>query len=259
MDDTIRVAICFFGQPRLVEEGYQIISKVMQQAKHVDVFVHTWWDPSNIGGKYQRSPWRPITEKEITIKENTMEMIHELYHPTRMEYEVPQRFDREIERLESTYMYKNTPGAMKNNVYNTMSNLCSKYKVSNLFASYCNETNTRYDIVISSRFDMLCDIPLQLSSCKKDKIYTFPTVDRFYLTDFFLVFTSMDIFLKYSMVFQNATIIGESKDCMYLSNRFGIQFQYNTEELITLHLGLYYTEEMIRDMVIYTKDIPNFI
>ena len=61
------------------------------------------------------------------------------------------------------------------------------------------------------------------------------------------------------MVFQNATIIGESKDCMYLSNRFGIQFQYNTEELITLHLGLYYTEEMIRDMVIYTKDIPNFI
>jgi hypothetical protein len=259
MDDNIRIAICFFGQPRLVQEGYQIISKLIKQAKHVDVFVHTWWDPNNVGGQYQRSPWRSISEKEITIKENTIDMIRELYHPKRLEYEAPRQFNREIEILKETAMYKNTPDAMKHNLSNTMSNLCSKYTVSKLFASYCNETNTKYNIVISSRFDMLCDIHIDLLSCKTDKIYTFPTTNRFYLTDFFLIFTSMELFMHYSMVFQNCKTIGESADCLQLSNQFGVQFQYNIEELITLNLGLYYTEPRIRELVIFTKDIPNFI
>lgn len=256
---TKRVAICFYGQPRLVEKGYNAISKFIKNNHNcdIDIFVHTWWDDKLIGQLYKTSPWRNISQDELTIKENTIQTIVELYNPKCIVYESPKTFQNEIDEIRQLSIYKNDKDSFQSNIYNTLSNLYSKYAVSILLKTYMSKHNIQYDTVISTRFDILNDIYLDINKLDINKIYCRNVRPRFYFADCFIVFTNMDLFLKYSMTFVNIKKINDS--CGQFSKDMLILFSVNLEELLTLNMALYYETNEYIDMVIFTNDIPNFV
>jgi hypothetical protein len=257
-----RLALCFFGQPRLLEEGYPQLSafiKGHQDKYDIDIFVHTWWDVSMVGKLYKCSPWRNLTPKELTIREDTIDIIRRMYEPKRLEYEAPRDFSLEHTELMKTSFYQSSPGHITNNLPNTLSNLYSKYKVSELLNTYCEEMNQTYDVVVSSRFDMLRNVPLQIEDCLVNKIYGLLMAGRFIIVDHFLVFTNQQLFTEYSCTFKNIRTIIESERCAMGGPRLGMSVSLNLEELITFNMLLYHDVDTLYNIVILTYDIPNLI
>jgi hypothetical protein len=82
MNTKGKVALCLFGQPRFLEEGYTTLSKFIdgQRANYeIDVFVHVWWDASQVGTYYSHSRWRSIPHNGLIIRENTIQTIFYLW------------------------------------------------------------------------------------------------------------------------------------------------------------------------------------
>jgi hypothetical protein len=262
MDDIHRIAICFYGQPRSVEAGYNNISKFIAELTKthiVDIFVHTWWDSSLIGKSYPSSPWRHIAPDDLIIRENIIEIISELYKPIKICVESPKIFSDEILKIKKMDIYKNTPKNKQDNINNTLSNLYSKNKVADLLAEYCSETDTIYSGIISIRFDIFKPFLFDFVTHDKNKIYTLPVTGRFFLCDHLIIFTDINLFYNYSRTFNNIISINDSDICKEAARSFGIDMCVNIEELITLNLLLYYSKDHIMDTVQFCSDIPNFI
>ncbi len=256
-----KAAICLYGQPRLYNKGYNYISKFIEENSKeydIDIFIHTWWDTSVVGSYYKCSPWRNIQESDLIIDKDTINNLQKIYKPKVLLSEIPKTFNNDIAKLENTELFKNTPQNLQNNINNYISNLYSKYKVCMLFQDYCKNNNTEYDIIISSRFDILLDMNIKLDELISNKIYAYK-VNRFHLADHFIVFTNSDLFINYSNTYNNIGKINSSDECKLLSHNLNIDFKFNIEELITLNLGLYYSFETIINMVIFSDKINNFI
>ena len=44
----MKIALCFFGQPRFVKKGYEYYKKNLIDNHDVDVFIHTWFSVDNM-------------------------------------------------------------------------------------------------------------------------------------------------------------------------------------------------------------------
>lgn len=262
MEVKERIAICFYGQPRLIKKGYENISKFINKCSEmfeVDIFVHTWFSKNMIGKSYLHSSWRNITEDEIRINKDDIDTVINLYSPKSIEVDEPRLFTEEINKITNLYIYNNSNSSIKNNITNFLSNLYSKYRVSKLLFEYCSQNYCTYNKIISMRFDFLKTIPFDFNKSINDKIYTFPTNGRFYLCDHLIIFTNTNYYYNYSNTFNNIESINKSEECKQLCNNFNLQFILNMEEILTFNLGLYYKEEYIKLMVIFSNDIVNFI
>jgi hypothetical protein len=262
MEKSEKIAICLYGQPRLVEKGYKYISEFIDRTSkyyNVDIFIHTWWSKTIIGQLYSHSPWRNITTDELLIKENDIDIIKHLYGPTKILVEEPKCFDEEINTIKQLDIYKNSPENIKNNINNTLSNLYSKLKVAELLSDYCSKNNYIYKGVVSLRFDFLNYIPFDFKISENNKIYTKLVGDRFYLCDHLIIFTDINLFFNFSKTYTNILSINESSICKEIANSIGIKVIINIEELITFNLLLYYSKNELFNTIIFCNNIPNFI
>lgn len=253
------VAFCFYGQPRSLRKGYNVINKFMMDAcsdYNVHVYVHTWWDKSLVGQHYSTSPWRHIPPDETLITEDVIQTIINLYNPIQIEYESPKDFKDEIEEIKELDIFKNSPESIKNNIRNTLSNLYSKYKTSLLLKN----SNIDYDCIISLRFDILLPISVDLSNLISNKVYlAYTNSNRVYLSDHFIMFTNNEQFIQYSSTFCNIKQINDSSRCKDVASKCCIEFKCNIEELLTMNYGIYYITDEILSMIIQRKDLMTAI
>lgn len=158
----MKTAICFHGQPRFYDEMYYHIWRTLIEKYKADVFIHTYWSPSQVGGIYPVRVRQAFNEEDIKVKENAIENIKSLYNPISIEYDW---YDSSKINKHQTNYYQ----------YYT------QYAVKNLKCKYENTFGFKYDMVIRTRFDFACrrtDYDLDLSflwvpdTCPNAGLYT---------------------------------------------------------------------------------------
>ena len=70
----VRVAYCFYGQPRRVEEGYTTVESLIRRHPDVqfDFFYHTWYDSSK--PKENDDSWVSSIAKEEAAKNKKIQV-----------------------------------------------------------------------------------------------------------------------------------------------------------------------------------------
>ena len=155
----MKVALCWSGQPRVIDIGYQKLKNALLDHNDVDVFVHTWFDDENL------STESVIPGREgHQINPHAIDQIIHLYKPKAISVEKPKTWNRQFEYPQKTFEKAHTwaleiPGdnpIEKATGYLDNTTHCMWYSIlmSNITKErYATESNTHYDWVIRNRFD----------------------------------------------------------------------------------------------------------
>lgn len=262
----MQIAICLYGQPRDYNYGYNLINNFMKinNDNTYDIFFHCWIDDNII---FDHSPWRKVDIKTLIIQ-NQNEIKNEilqLYKPTSYEYEKPldknnDKLLTDLEYIKSSLAYHNMLyNKLKcNNIYNTLSQIYSRNKVKDIFEKYIINTDSKYDMVISTRFDGF-DFPinLKLSNIQKNKIYVSSCHrPRYILPDNFLIIP-IHIYLNWFNLYKNIKNIINNKEIEEKINNINERLEFNIEEYLLANY-LYYGYD-IRDVLFINYSIKNDI
>ena len=175
----MKVALCLYGQPRRLYQGYENIKKNILDIFKPDVFYHTWdsKDP------YDISPWHL---QDSTPLDN-IDKVKLLYNPISYAVEIPRKF--EINTTSLGYKKSQHP----NNSNNIYSQVHSRQMVRNLLFEYTKEEE-KYDLVIATRFDI---DDRQITNTDNTKIHFSQThMNRPYIFDDNIVVMNQQDFLN---------------------------------------------------------------
>jgi hypothetical protein len=248
----MKIAWCFYGQPRNLQEGYNNIKNYISNEKiNVDFFCHAWY---NNNKDISQSPWAKKRNNNIYIHETHMKNIIELYSPKKFLFEHEQEFN--IECLKNTLLLNNTTN---NNGNNVLSACYSTQIVIKLLLDYCKEIKQEYDIVYISRYDFLKPITLKPVNINTNYIYS-TNIHKIYERELIspaLLCGGMDIML--SLLLDIYDIIFEIKndynlDKILKQDKYKCKLYLNHEEIFLSNI----IQKNIVN-IIYTKDIPNFM
>jgi hypothetical protein len=158
-----KIALLFSGQPRTIKysrnsKSYQSIKYCLLDKYDCDVFCHTWIAPSEI--KMNVGPWSDLNS--FSCEGNELEIIKDLYNPKIFEYDEP---------LDETKIkiFKNV--ANEKAPYNYNSLYYSMKRCFELFETYCNKNNMKYDVIIRIRFDTIVSRLFNLNDIQNNTIY----------------------------------------------------------------------------------------
>lgn len=228
----MRIAFCFYGQPRNYMKGYDNINTFIlnQENLSVDFFFHAWI--LNKDMLYPTSPWRNIPIETLLYNENTVNDLINLYKPVLCEVEEQiQTFDENI--YANTIAYNNIVCSSKrNNINNTLSQMYSRNKVRNLVNRYIHTSQTIYDTIIICRFDYSDKIELQLHNL--DLSYTYVSdfhYPRKITPDNFII-TPPSIFFEWFNIFENLYKVLNNNDLNILVKNYNEELEINPEVLI---------------------------
>jgi hypothetical protein len=258
----MKVAFCLYGQPRMLEEGYKYIQAFMNNNKDIefDFFYHTWYiEPTD--GKtiyYDGAPWRNTPSNELIIKKNVINRINELYKPKAGYYENPRYFDNSI--VSPSLIYEKTINTCSekviNNISNTLSCIYTCQKVRDILFDSIKKNNIKYDFVISSRFDFLNNVNINLYTLDSSKLYTssmHSPRDIIAGANFYI--SNVDIFLNFFNMYNNIDVLKNNESMFNEMIFFKEVLIINVEQLITANY-LYYYKNF--DNIIKTNLISNF-
>lgn len=127
----MKIALCFSGQLRSFEKGYEYYKRNLLDHYDVDVYIHSW------------TPGNPEIVK--------------LYNPKNVLFSTPL-----LENVNNKYT--NTPNPQKFPPNNTYSMLYSMYMVSKML-------KTKYDWVIKSRTDYALNVQIPFDKLDNTKLY----------------------------------------------------------------------------------------
>jgi hypothetical protein len=185
----MKIALLFAGQPRYLDEGYELLYDKILSKYDADCFVHTWWDEELSGKKLEFYPTLTYN-RTYFYKKNVLETIMSLYKPKAMMYQKQKDFK----------IFPANYGL--GNAISPYSQAFSVMKVNELKNQYSTSSNTSYDLVIRCRFD--CDL-IKFNINLEEYIETpfihtkvgFHSQDNYeYITDQFAISSSnvMDIY-----------------------------------------------------------------
>jgi len=184
----MKIALCFYGQPRSFEDGFKSIYEHILSKYDTDVFAHMWWSEDDI------NKILPGTHVDYTPTVDMPKKFKDLYHPK----------DLCIEKgiYHTTKKIYNYPDfKSKSNAYNSnVSRFKSTKKVIELKNHYELLNDFKYDFIVCTRTDVnILKFP-DLEKLEKDKIYT--TIDHqsdYSFNDFLWIFSEKHgIFLDMS-------------------------------------------------------------
>jgi hypothetical protein len=203
----MRIAICFSGQPRYIEEGFFYVKKnILDKYENVDVFVHSWWSSEYINKGFIGTN----VKRDCFYESDTVEKIKKYYNPIDCIFEKQIHFD-----INHNINYgKQNPLAVYSMFY-------SIYKSNQLKSEYESKNNFKYDLVIRCRFDIVINY-FDLNLSDKDK-YIFVGGEHHHggqsgiPNDQFAISSSQNMDL-YSSVYKN--IFDYSKDNHFYDRDF---------------------------------------
>lgn len=146
----MRVALCLYGQPRKLEQGYKYIKEQIIDVFEPDVFLHTWDSKED----YRVSPWRyPISATPL----QNINDIYQMYKPLSSLIEPARIFDVDT----SLPGYLKASPAQQRNASNILSQIHSRQMVRDILFAYTRDNNITYDFIIATRFDIkIQELPL---------------------------------------------------------------------------------------------------
>lgn len=164
----MKIALCFSGQPRSLEEGYIYHEKNLLALNHnLDVFIHTWYDPSLVGQAFEYST------QEVNVKsyqEESVSRIFKLYKPVSIKIEKPKNFIAEQGYKKSSEGWDSTTKEAKavrtNNIF---SQFYSIYQANRLKKEHEVEQNFVYDVCVRSRFDFALNVGIKFDELPFEK------------------------------------------------------------------------------------------
>jgi len=251
----MKIAYCFYGQPRKLEEGYTIVQQFisLNPTATIDFFYHTWFLKGATNYQYEASPWRNLSKEELTIRPDIIDTIHTLYQPKAFKIDEPTQFN--ISTIKESILYKKTPEQQTRNIHNTLSQFYSIQQVRSVLETYVKTTQTKYDYVVLNRFDFLKPICIQVDLLQTDRLYVSDVLKNrklfcnCYISDY-------DRFLKIANVFET---IKEFMNNDLLIHQFKVYTRgesiFNVEEINAINYMYYYTTY---DTIVYTPLIPDF-
>lgn len=237
----MKIAICLFGQLRDYKHGCECIDKFMKlNSEHTyDFFFHAWIDDNLT---YECAKWRRIDPRSLYIgnQNDIKKEILDFYKPLAYLYEKPLDKTNEgvvadMDCIRSSLSYVNCSQPIKDNVFNVFSQVCTRSRVKDLFEDYITKTNTKYDLVISTRFDGYgfpnnWTIPTIVD---KNKIYAFSfgTTGRHMMVDYFLMFPP-ETYVKICNLYANIVHIVNNKDLAVKLTNLNEGLAFNAEEYL---------------------------
>jgi len=251
------IAYCLYGQPRNLIEGYKNISHFINQYPDFkfDFFYHTWFDESkNNEIFYDASPWRIIPKSSLVINKNIISKINNLYKPKSFSFDKPIKFNLSI--YFNSVCFSNTDNHKLSNINNVYSQFFSRTKVRNTLFDYIKKFNKKYDFVITSRFDFLRTISINLYDINPLKFYCsdFLKPKLIFPDNFFILNTKT--YLDLFNIIPNISKIINNHDLSSKLKSFNITLEFSPEIFI-FSLYIYLFNNI--DNVIYSNNIPNFI
>ena len=163
----MKIALCFSGQPRFVNECSPLITSNVIQDYNIDVFAHLWFDddlqtkPYKYGGN---SDW-----EHQRIKGTAIDEFVRAYNPTEMLVEPSKSFgdpdlDEDFELSEAKYWpggIEGQPEFQKRQINNSLSYFYSLCEANRLRKLYEYENKVKYDYVIRCRTDSQIHQPVR--------------------------------------------------------------------------------------------------
>ena len=172
----MKVALCFFGQPRLLENPHTYNSHVENIINKypTDIYVHNWISSEN--NKFTYSDWALDKMQEDWKQEHSQDVkdkINEMYSPIASKFDTVRTFQLSDS---SRKLIKNLSFYSTNNENNTLSQL---YSISECIKLVQKDD---YDFVILSRYD--------------NYIYSLPDLNKldrnnFYITNMYAHFADV--------------------------------------------------------------------
>ena len=254
----LKVALCFYGQPRLYEQGRENLVNFLNNSKNCefDIFFNTW-EVDKDQKEYASSPYRFIDKEELTIEENIIEKLIHIFQPKN--FSTQHNIDFDYSNLENTLIYKNTLKKLETkkikNLNNLMSHLYTKQKVCDLLTSTSNTEGLIYDMVVATRFDFRNKIMKDINSFNKNFL-NIPNIKKRKIFNSDLVITSMDIFKNYFNILNNLKNISDSEKLNLKMKKLKEEYYFNIEELQTINY-LYYYENLKK--VNPSDKLPHYI
>ena len=132
----MKTALCFYGQPRFLEEAYNHTYKDVIAYYNCDVFIHTYWHKDYVGTPYPCRAPDTFSAQDIEVKDGIIDKICDLYNPKNIKVD----------------WYDNLNLKHKNFQYYT------QYAVKNIKKDYEKSHNIIYDMVIRTRFDYVLSV-----------------------------------------------------------------------------------------------------
>lgn len=253
----VRIAYCLYGQPRNFTEGSKNIKKFVE--KHdVDFYYHTWTLP-NENTYYSHSEWRNIPKEDLKGDKDIITKINSVYNPKAYLFEEAKIFDMETNsNFVNSLAYSNTDKMNKGiKLSHTLSHIYSKQQVRNLLYNTIQKEKIEYDFVISSRFDFLKEINLDidLNNIDNQKIYVSNILKPRALFFDGIVLSSVENYFKIFNIYDNLDNLINNKALDTLISNYN-------DKLVLVSEGL-----MFANYLYYFKDIqtlkyvnfPNFI
>tara|TARA_R110002153_G_scaffold112215_2_gene254168 strand:+ start:4836 stop:5522 length:687 start_codon:yes stop_codon:yes gene_type:complete len=171
----MKIAICFSGQPRFVEEGYKLFEKNLIGFESADIFSHTW-ESSKKGNHWNLT------------REDSIQEVLNLYKITDYVDE-PQKNDI-------------APQGLSDEEFVHWSMFYSVYKSNEIKKQYESKHNIKYDFVIRTRFDCALLEPLDVTKYSSDLVYS-PWIHKHGVIMDWLNFSNSNIIDKHVEVYNN--------------------------------------------------------
>ena len=241
----VKIAYCLYGQPRNFTEGCKIIKKFVEN-HDVDFYYHTWTLP-NDSTHYSHSEYRNIPKEDLKGDKDIITKINSLYNPKAYLFEVSKHFD-----IEKNNEYINSIAYLNTSEYNkgirishTLSQLYSKQQVRNLLYNTIEKANIKYDFVITSRFDFLKEINLNidLNNIDNQKIYVSNFLKPRYIFSDNILLLGVENYFKLLNIYDNLSNLINNKTLDTLMAEYNERLYLVTENL-TFANYLYYFNDI---------------
>ena len=241
----VRIAYCLYGQPRNFTEGCKIIKKFVEN-HDVDFYYHTWTLP-NGNTFYSHSEYRNIPKEDLKGDKDIITKINSLYNPKAYLFEEAKHFDIEKNNeYINSIAYLNTSEFNKGiRISHTLSQLYSKQQVRNLLYNTIEKENIKYDFVITSRFDFLKEINLNidLNNIDNQKIYVSNFLKPRDLFSDNILLLGVENYFKLLNIYDNLSNIINNKTLDTLMAEYNERL-YLVPESLTFANYLYYFKDI---------------
>lgn len=199
------------GQPRNIIPGFHSTKKSIIDGNNVDVFIHTWHDPSKAGQSWDRQINNG--NKPVIFPDNLEQTVKDSYNPIIIVFENPKDFSypKEVLPVDGYIINDEHRRDYNDPVWRgrQLSQMYSVHQANLLKKEFENALGFKYDLVIRARFDLKYNHVISLKNRNPD-VFHIPDRPHDELADKFAFSSSanMDYYSEIYLHIENYVMKG---------------------------------------------------
>lgn len=187
----MRIALCFYGQPRKFLSNWQHFYNNIIMDNNVDVFIHSWYDPKDRGIQKMTPGF-----ENFNLEESLDSLLPSMTNPKKIIIEKQKKFNDKLvyatdENIEECWSYSkiyNRDSFIKDRVKSGYSMWYSINQTLLLKELYAQENNFEYDCVVLSRFDVSPKVKINFNSLDLSNLISgYKELPRGEINDWFMI------------------------------------------------------------------------